>query len=94
MQDYLEYMEEFYSRHQDFDEFCNYYSLDSDAIVERLKDVFFDGIRRSGSWERQAVQMIFGDIEMIFEEYEYIEIDTSKYKNDKCHREQEGIDND
>lgn len=58
-QKYIKEMAGFYDRHSNFEELCDYYNLDNEKIITKFKEVFFEGIRRGGSWESQVLQSMF-----------------------------------
>ena len=53
----------------DFNEIIEELQLDKEKILERLKDVFTTGMRRSGSWERNVLESIFCIDENFFKEF-------------------------
>ena len=73
--EYLKQREIFYQKHKNFEEFCYFYSLDEEKIINHLKNTFFEGFRRPGSWEAQVVQSMF-NIDNIEEEYGLNEVET------------------
>lgn len=66
--EYFKSQNEWFERHANFDEYCEYWELDEEKIIQTFKEVFFDGLRRGGSWERQAIDMMFS-IETLIEDY-------------------------
>lgn len=61
-------MKEFYKNHKDFNEYCEFNKLDKDKITKRLQEVFFEGMRKGGSWECQVLESIF-NFEEFYQEY-------------------------
>ena len=68
MNEYLAKRELFYNKHKDFEEFCYFYSLDEQKIIQHFKNTFFEGFRRGGSWENQVLNQMF-NIDTMEEEY-------------------------
>ena len=56
---FIKEMIDFNNRHSNFEELCDYYNLDNEKIIKQFEQVFFDGIRRGGSWESQVLQSMF-----------------------------------
>ena len=68
---YIKEMAEYYNRHSNFEELCDYHNLDNEKIIMKFKEVFFEGIRRDGSWENQVLQSMFC-METLEEDYQRV----------------------